>query len=252
MQLAKQFKRIGKLTCRLYFPALAVLLITLSANVSTAHNLWIVGDVENKNAGGVHLYFEHHVGPGDGSYTGPIAERGKTWVRTPQGESTPITMKVVQEKNTKYLVGDAGISSGPYGVDHTSLYGVYHGRLDFFHGRYIKVTDRKSLADLAESPHLPFQLVPVWTPKGLLVRVVYFSQPYPRAKVMLVSADGTEKELKANNKGELLVPINKSGKYHLSSLAFETEAAGAFEYKAYKGIMHGTTLTIQLPSNLGN
>jgi hypothetical protein len=247
MRLGKRFIRIKMIVGKICFMASATLLFTLCAASSHAHNLWIVGDVNNNGDGTVHLYFEHHVGPGDGSYNGPIEKRGKTWVRTPQCKSVPIVMKEISVKDTKYLVGNSGGISAPFAIDHTSLYGIYHGRLDFFHGRYIEATDRESLAALAESPHLPAQIVPEWREKGLLLRVMYFSNPRPRAKLTVIEPGGTEREIVADNKGEVLIPTDKPGKYHISVLVFENEAAGAFEYEAFKGIMHGTTLTIKLP-----
>lgn len=247
MRLGKRFRRIKRIAVKICFMVSAILLFTLWTASLHAHNLWIVGDANNKKDGTVYLYFEHHVGPGDGSYNGPIEKRGKTWVRTPQGKSVPITMKEINVEDTKYLVGNTGVISGPFAIDHTSLYGIYHGRLDFFHGRYIEATDRESLAALAESPHLPVQIVPVWRGKGLLLRVMYFSNPRPRAKLMVIKPDGTEKEIVTDSKGEVLISTDKPGKYHISALVFENEAAGAFEYEAFKGIMHGTTLTIKLP-----
>jgi hypothetical protein len=237
---------------RCFFAVVVFLFVLFSALTSHAHNLWIVGDANNKGDGTVHLYFEHHVGPGDGAYNGPIIERGKTWARTLEGKSVPVTMKEVAVKDTKYLVGNTGPISGPFAVDHTTLWGIYHGRLDFFHGRYVEATDAKSLAALAESPHLPVQIVPVWTKKGLLLRVMYFSNPRPKADLWLVKSDGTEQSFTADNKGEFLLGAIKPGTYHMSTRVIENEPAGAFEYQAYKGIMHGSTLTIKLPVGFGD
>jgi len=44
----------------------------------------------------------------------------------------------------------------------------------------------------------------------------------------------------------------KPGTYHMSTRVIENEPAGAFEYQAYKGIMHGSTLTIKLPVGFGD
>lgn len=220
--------------------------LLFAAASSQAHNLWIIGDAEGKGDGAVHLYFEHWVGPGDGAYNGPIVKWGKTWVRTPGGESVPMSMEEVTVKDTKYLVGNSGKMEGAYGIDHTSLYGIYHGQLDFFHGRYIEATDVKTLADLAESPNVPVQIVPVWTEKGLLVRILYFSTPQPGATIWLVKTDGTEESFTANNKGEFLIGKIEPGTHHVVTRIIEKEPAGAFEYEAYKGVMHGSTLTLKL------
>jgi len=216
-----------------------------------AHNLWVLGDANKNGDGTVHLYFEHWVGPGDGAYNGPIIQRGKTWLRKPQGESIHITMKEVVEKNTKYLVGNSGIITESYAIDHTSLYGLYHGQLDFFHGRYIEVQNEKDMAVLAISPHLPVQIIPVWTEKGLLLRVMYFSVPYAKASIWVVKSDGTEENFTADNKGEFLLGPVKPGIYHVNTRILEKEPAGAFEYEAYKGVMHGSTLTLKFLVGFG-
>ena len=210
-----------------------------------AHNLWIIGDANKNGDGTVHLYFAHNVGPSDGNYIEPIAKRGKTWLQTINAEPNQIKLNdEVTENGLKYLKGDIGEIKPPFSLDHSSLYGIYHGRLDFFYGRYIQVNKAEELSGLAESPHMPFQIVPVGIENGLLLRVMFFSNPYPRSEVTLLSSDGTEKQFKTNQKGEVLIPINKIGTYHLCAYAFEHDAAGAFEYEAFKGIMYGSTLTI--------
>lgn len=222
------------------------LLLLFSSSIY-GHNLWLVGDANNNGDGTYHLYFEHHIGPGDGAYLGPIEKRGKTWLVKPQGEAVPMAMQMVKENDTKYLAGSSGKKVlDSYSIDHTSLYGLYHGRLDFFHGRYIEATSRESLAALSQSSNLPVQIVPVWTDAGLLLKVMYFSNPRPKASLTLFKKDGSEETVKANNKGEVLLGKVMPGTYFVSTHIIENEPAGAFENQAYKGIMHGATLTIKI------
>jgi hypothetical protein len=227
-----------------FLPIVALLLFF--SGTANSHNLWIVGDANNKGDGAIHLYFEHHVGPGDGAYLGPIEERGKTWLITPKGAPAPIALEAVKVNETKFLAGKIGNTAGSYGIDHTSLYGIYHGRLDFFHGRYIEAINAEGLSALAESPQLPVQIVPIWTDAGLLLRVMYFSTPRPRADLFILKKDGTEKGMKADNKGEYLVGKITPGTYFISTRIIESEPAGAFEYQAYKGIMHVSTLALKI------
>ena len=248
MRSIKQHAGPGRVVLSLISLTAVIFLLVVFISPSYAHNLWIVGDADNKGVGTVHLYFEHHVGPGDGSYLGPIEKNGKTWVRRPDGKPELITLKMVTQGETKHLAGSSGdVKSGPYAIDHTNLYGIYHGRLDFFHGRYIEVKDRKSLEALAESPHLAVQIVPELKDDGLLLKVMYFSVPQPKAKMAVIGPDGVEQKFTANNKGELFVKTDKPGRYHISALVFENQAAGAFERQPFKGIMHGTTLSIKMP-----
>ncbi len=120
-----------------------------------AHNLWIIGDANKNGDGTVHLYFAHHVGPSDEDYIGPIAKRGKTWLQTINAEPTQIKLNEATENGLKYLKGNIGEITPPFSLDHSSLYGIYHGRLDFFYGRYIQINKAEELSDLTESPHMP-------------------------------------------------------------------------------------------------
>ncbi|MBI9073921.1 MAG: hypothetical protein JEZ02_00825 [Desulfatibacillum sp.] len=226
---------------------LSALFLAMAPVSSHAHNLWIVGDANNNGDGAVNLYFAHFVGPGDGAYNGPIEQRGKTWVVNESGDTASIVMQSAGENDLKYLSGNTGKTPGSFAVDHASLYGIYHGRLDFFYGRYIEAKSLKDLETLSESQHLPFQIMPQWRDGRLLLKLQYFSKPLARTKLAWVKADGTEEKFMTDSKGEVLFTPGEAGKYHFSSLAFENEAAGAFEYKAFKGIMYATTLTIKLP-----
>jgi|GEM_PF-2436644 len=223
------------------------MILFFSISPVSAHNLWIVGDASKNGGNDVHLYFEHFVGPGDGAYLGPVQSRGKTWILTPDGKTESVDLAMVKKGDTQYLEGKAGDPDHGYALNHTSLYGIYHGRLDFFHGKYIDAVDSKNLVNLSKSCDIPFQIIPTLKDGGLLLQVIYFSTPLPRTKISMVKNNGKEEVLKTNNKGEVFFSPKKQGRYHFSALAFENEAAGVFENKAYKGIMHGTTLIIKWP-----
>nr|NJM04818.1 hypothetical protein [Desulfobacula sp.] len=139
---------------------ITTLLIIFYTTNAHAHNLWIIGNADNNEAGSVHLYFEHHVGPGDGAYLGPIEKHGKTWIGISKDNWTPLTMKKIIEKDKKYLAGNAGKTEGSFSIDHTSIYGIYHGRLDFFHGRYIQATDAKNCLNLPNRLTCRYKLCP--------------------------------------------------------------------------------------------
>ena len=233
-------------------PAVAAILFLMITPPGYAHNMWIIGDADGKDNGAVHLYFEHHVGPGDGTFLGPIEARGKTWLTTPQDEKgKSIILAPVKKKDIKYLAGDIGQMYGSYALDHTSLYGIYHGRLDFFHGRYIDARSTADLAALSESTHLPVRIVPVLTDKGILLKVMYFSTPHPRANIYVLKRNGEEESFQANNKGEFLLGRLKPGVHYIAVRIIENEPAGAFEYQAFKGIMHVSTLALKIQETFG-
>jgi uncharacterized surface anchored protein len=58
-----------------------------------------------------------------------------------------------------------------------------------------------------------------------------------------------EKEMQTDGKGEVLIGKLKPGTYYFSTRIVEKDPAGAFENQAYKGLMHGSTLTLKLGDN---
>jgi hypothetical protein len=237
-------------------PVAVMLYMVLTVLPVQAHNLWIVGDADGKGTGQVHIYFEHHLGPGKGGYNGPIVKRGKTWLKKLAGEAQSIEIKEVTVDEGTYVAGSTGTVSGSYALDHTSLYGLYHGRLDFFHGRYIKADTKEDLEKLAESSDVPVQIIPSWTDKGLVLQIKYFALPWPRTSLWMMlpeekGEDGKmkEKEMQTDGKGEVLIGKLKPGTYYFSTRIVEKDPAGAFENQAYKGLMHGSTLTLKLGDN---
>ena len=225
---------------------LAVVLVVMGFTSATAHNLWVVANPEGTAKGTVHMYFEHHVGPGDGTYNDPILQRGETWLRAPDGGSEAVAMKEVAQGGLKYFKGGIDAASASYAVDHTSLFGIYKGQLDFFHGSCLVIEDPGDLAALADSPHLPVRIVPQWEEGGLLLRIMYFQTPSPDATLVVFDKTSGEQKFIADAKGEVHLPIDAPGRYHMAAWVFEHDAAGAFENEAYKGLMHGTTLTIDI------
>jgi hypothetical protein len=218
----------------------------LGTSPAIAHNLWVVGNPDGKDEGMVHMYFEHHVGPGDGTYNEPITARGETWLRRGDGTSETLNMEEISQGGDKYFAGRIPGVSGSYAIDHTSLFGIYKGQLDFFHGAYLAVEDPGDLAGLADSLDLAVRIVPEWNEDGVLLRLMYFETPKPRADLVVFHGDGKEEKFKTNNKGEVALKVDAPGRYHVAAWVFEHDAAGAFENKAYKGLMHGTTLTLDI------
>ena len=81
-----------------------------------------------------------------------------------------------------------------------------------------------------------------------MLKVMYFQHPSPNCDLIVLHASGNERKLRTDKKGEVFLEIASPEKYHLAAWVFEHGAAGEFEYEAYKGLMHGTTLTINLPA----
>jgi hypothetical protein len=230
--------------------SVALVCVVLAAVQVQAHNLWLIGDADGKNNGLVHLYFEHHICPGDDSYISPILERGKTWLRRPDKEDQPVKLKDITVGKTRYLTGSTGSVCGSYALDHTSLYGIYRGRLDFFYGRYIKADTKKDLEKLAESPYLPVQIIPFWTDNGLVLQIKCFSIPLKNTSLQVMQiGEKKEKKMQTDVKGEVFIGKIEPGTYYFNTLIVNDDPAGAFENQAYKGLMYGSTLALKLGSD---
>jgi hypothetical protein len=230
--------------------AASLVFAVFAAQSVQAHNLWLVGDADGKSNGLVHLYFEHHIGPGDGAYNGPIVERGKTWLRRPDKEGQPVELKEITVEKNRYLTGSTGPVSGSYALDHVSLYGIYAGRLNFFHGRYIKADTKKELEKLAESPYVPVQIIPLWTADELVLQIRYFSTPLAKTSLWVMQPEEKEeKEIQTDVKGQVSIGKLEQGTYYFNTRIIEDDPAGAFENQAYKGLVHGSTLTLKLGSD---
>ena len=119
MRIQKQYEGPDGVSLRFITLAAVALLVMVFSAPSYAHNLWIVGDADDKGVGTVHLYFEHFVGPGDGSYLGPIEKNGKTWVRTPDGrQSIAFCTHLLEETG---IVATPGVGFGEHGEGYFRL-----------------------------------------------------------------------------------------------------------------------------------
>jgi hypothetical protein len=93
------------------------------------------------------------------------------------------------------------------------------------------------------------QIVPSWTDKGLILQLKYFSTPWAKTPLWIMQpGEKGEKKLHTDAKGEVLIGKLEPGMYNFSTRIVENDPAGAFENQAYKGLMHGSTLTLTLGS----
>jgi hypothetical protein len=235
------------MTIRISFMVLAV--AVLSGNMAAAHNLFVRVERQSDGPDRINVIFEHAPFPGNGQHNGPIIERGRTWVRTADGEKpAPHKLSEITRRSTKFLQGETN-TSAPRAIEHSCLWGIYHGQLDYFHGKYLDVTTADQARQLGRATDLPLDLVPQATGDTLAVQVLWQGKPQGGVTVHVWPPGGRERKYRANDAGLVTLPKATSGTYSFSTVLRFPDEKGEFAGQSYQGLMHGVTLTIPWPLN---
>jgi hypothetical protein len=168
-------------------------------------------------------------------------------VRT-HGDEKPIPHKVseINRRGKKFLQGETR-TKAPRTIEHSCKWGIYHGQLDYFHGKYLDVHTVAQARQLGRAPGLPLDLVPQLADGTLRVEVVWQGKPHAKATVNVWSPGGREQKYVANGQGIVEIANAKPGLYSFSVRVTLPEEEGEFGGEAYQGVMHGTTLTLRWP-----
>lgn len=224
-----------------------LLLFTAFAPIASAHNLYVLIEEQSGSADLVDVIFEHSPYPGKGGYNGPLIERGKTWVATLDGKTVELaTLKENQRLGKKFLQTQTEVK-GPRAIVHSCQWGVYKGRLDFFHGKYLDVDSAEQLERLAMTKALPLDLAPKMIGGALEVAVIKDGQPVTGGKIWVWSPGGKETQHPTDKQGRFRIQKPLAGTYSFAALHTDPKRTGDFQGEAYQGIMHGTTVSLRLP-----
>jgi hypothetical protein len=226
---------------------LGVIVFTAFAPIVSAHNLYVLIEEQSDSADMVDVIFEHSPYPGKGTYNGPLIERGKTWVASLDGTTTPLPTLDEKRRLGKKFLQTQTETTGPRAIIHSCQWGVYKGRLDYFHGKYLDVDSPQQLDRLAVTEALPLDLVPKIDGSALEVAVVKDGQPVANGKIWIWSPDGKETREPTDPRGRVRIEKPLDGTYSFAAIHTDPEPAGDFKGESYKGIMHGTTVSFRLP-----
>lgn len=226
---------------------LSVIVFATSTPIVSAHNLYVLVEMRSGSADMVDVIFEHSPYPGKGTYNGPHIERGKTWVESLDGKTTALPKLEEKKRLGKKFLQTQTESEGPRAIIHTCEWGIYKGRMDYFHGKYLDVKSVEQLNKLAVTEELPLDLVPKIDGTALEVAVIKDGQPVVDGKIWVWSPNGKETQHPTDEKGRFRIEKPLAGTYSFAALHVDDEPKGEFKGEPYDGIMHGTTVSLRLP-----
>lgn len=219
-----------------------VLLAAVVLAPLSGHNLWLTAE-----DGAVRIVFEHSMQPGEGNYNDDIASCGKTWVRTSDGKTAPVSIAKAGEPGAAYLSGKTAVTQGPRSVEFSCVFGIYKGRMDYFYGRYLDVANAAEMAKLARAKDLPIDIVPSIAGDTMTFEVVYEGESLANHRVAIIAPDGSESKFRTDAKGKLSYKPTMPGVYGVWSVRLDDEITGEHKGVAYTGNMHATSLTFDWP-----
>ena len=156
------------------------------------------------------------------------------------------TLEEKQRLGKKFLQTQTEIK-GPRAIIHSCQWGVYKGRLDYFHGKYLDVKTAEQLDRLAVTEELPLDLLPKFAGGTLEVAVIKDGQPVTGGKIWVWSPNGKESQHPTDDRGRFRIEKPLDGTYSFAALHTDPKPKGDFQGDAYEGIMHGTTVSLRLP-----
>lgn len=227
--------------------AIFAALLMLGETETLAHNMFVRTEAVEEGPDRVEVIFEHAPRAGKGGYYDPILARGKTFVRTLDDSARhEVRLERVEKDGIEMLRGTTNVGT-PRAVEHTCLWGVYHGRLDYFHGKRLDVATMQEADKLGRSEVIPLDLVPLEAGEKLRVQVLWQGEPHQDAAIFAWTPKGKELKTRPDERGVVEIDVQEPGTYAVSAIATFDGERGRFEEKPYDGLMHGTTLALPCP-----
>jgi hypothetical protein len=225
----------------------AFLTVLVTCTPAFAHNIFVLIEDQESGPDMVDVIFEHSPYPGKGVYNQPLLDRGKTWVQKPgSDEATSLTLKEAERLGKKFLQTET-TSERPRAVIHSCEWGIYKGRLNYFHGKYLDASSPELLSKMARTPELPLDLVVTASAEGLSVQVIYEDKPLANKKVWVWMPGAKEATKTTDAEGNIALAGMKEGLYCFAAIHRIDGPKGEFEGDAYEGLMHGTTVNLRWP-----
>lgn len=214
---------------------------------ASAHNLFVLIEKQESGPDVVDVIFEHSPYPGKGTYNQPLLDRGKTWVQElGSEETTSLTLKAAERLGKKFLQTQT-TTKRPRAVIHSCEWGIYNGRHNFFHGKYLDASSPEELSKLARTPQLPLDLVVTASEEGLSVQVLFEDKPLPNTKVWIWTPGAKETTKTTDAEGRIALTDLKEGLHCFAAVHRIEGAKGEFEGEAYEGLVNGTTVNLRWP-----
>jgi hypothetical protein len=146
----------------------------------------------------------------------------------------------------KFLQAETTIES-PRAVVHSCKWGVYKGRLDYFHGKFLDVSSVEQFSRLARTPKLPLDISPAIESGEVKITVFFKDQPLANTAVWRWTPGGKETKLTTDADGTITVESLAPGVHSFAAIRILEDPSGEFEGEPYQGVMHGTTCSFRWP-----
>jgi hypothetical protein len=230
------------------FPVICTFLAVVTVcSPANAHNLFVMVEPRINGPDSVDVIFEHSPHPGTGTYNKPLLDRGATWIQRPSEEQVvSLRLREVTRLGKKFLQAETETDS-PRAVVHSCKWGVYKGRLDYFHGKYLDVSSAEEMSRLARTSKLPLDIAPNIQPSRVTITVYFGNKPLAENVVWIWTPNGKETKKTTDATGTITLSNPLPGIYSFATLHTLENPAGEFEGEPYKGVMHGTTCSFRWP-----
>ena len=132
-------------------------------------------------------------------------------------------------------------------LEASQVYGIYGTSLLVYHAKHVDGTSAKSINSAGASKELAVDIVPHVNGKAVQIAVLWKGKPLANADVSIFDGDSEPIDKKTDKDGRLSF-VPESGKL-IGVLATTTknDKAGTQEGKSYKGVVHYSSLTFNLP-----
>ncbi len=222
----------------------SICVLTLAfASPSDAHYLWINRvTVDGKPQGLVYFGAD----PTDEGYHFPDKlSNTKLWSRAADRACTEVATKKIDTDDRVGLIGPVTRQSPV--LEASQVYGIYGTSLLVYHAKHVDGTSAKSINSAGASKELALDIVPHVNGKAVQIAVLWKGKPLANADVSIFDGDSEPIDKKTDKDGRLSF-VPESGKL-IGVLATTTknDKAGTQEGKSYKGVVHYSSLTFNLP-----
>jgi hypothetical protein len=150
------------------------------------------------------------------------------------------------QPGSRFLAGSTQLA-GARVIEHSCLFGIYQGRLDFFYGKFLDVGNAEQLESLGQAPKLPLDIVPHLKGTALELKVLWQGELLRNHRSGVVTPVGEEISLQANSEGIITFKPTQPGIYRFWVIRLDDESKGEYQGDKYSGTMHGTTLSLPWP-----
>lgn len=228
------------------------LLFGVLSSSAWSHYLWVVIDLKSGEHGTTNVYYEGGPGPGNGQYLDPFIQRGKTWLRTLDGDG-PAELKMKETKSPgKRWLSASLTTGGPSSIESYGKWGVYrYGKTDVllhYYAKHFNVSSFDELTKLGRAEQLNLDVVPELVDGGAGFRVLWKGKSATGRPVAVRGPSGFKANLKTDEEGRFRFEAKSKGRYTLRT-SFEEKETGTDNGKEFQLIRHHGTVVLNLPVN---